>query len=285
MVPREMATLAFLLAGGLLAAGAPVGPPAPPEDRKAPATAQAEEEARSAMAEADRLFSGGEAAGHGRQALEVLERALRAAPDRYELLWRAARAGYHVAESADRNEALALLSQAIEAGERAVGSSPERVEGHFWLGASYGSYAERKGGFKAWRLTGKLREEMEAVLRLQPDYEGGDAYRALGELDRQLPWILGGRKSRGLTRLQEGSRRCPANLELRLSLATAYMDTGRREEARRELQAILNTPVDPARPGAGRDARKEAQRRLDSLGAPDDQSRRPAAAGPHRDAA
>lgn len=268
MVSPAMVTLALVLASGMLAAGVPVAPgdrPAAAQERKAPATAQAEGESASAIEEADRLSSDGRDAARDRQALEVLERALRAEPDRYELLWRAARARYHVAERAGQDEALALLSQAIEEGKRAVAESPDRVEGRFWLGASYGGYAQRKGGFKAWRLTRKLREQMEAVLRLEADYEGCDAFRALGELDRQLPWILGGRKSRGLVRLEEGSRRCPGNLDLRLSLAVAYIDEGRREEARRELEAILHAPADPERPGAGREVRDEARRRLESL--------------------
>lgn len=211
---------------------------------------------------ADELYADGRDARRDRQALAVLDRALASDPKSYELLWRVSRALYQIADAAPRKEKRPLLDRAIEMGARAVAAAPDRVQGHYWLGASDGSAAEIRGPFKALSLVSDLRSEMETVLRIEPCYEQGDAFRALGELDMQLPWLLGGRKSRAIRRMEQGVHTCPANLDLRFSLATAYLTTGRREEGRRILEGIVSAPGDPAHPGADREIREKAARRL-----------------------
>jgi tetratricopeptide (TPR) repeat protein len=214
------------------------------------------------IAEADRLFTHGENPARDRKALEELERALAEAGDDYELLWHAARAAYHVADAARPEEKLRGFERGIQYAERGVALRPNGVEGHFWLGASWGKYAETKGGLKAWRLTKKVRSEMETVLKLRPDYEDGAAYLALGELDRRLPGLFGGSKKRARSYLEEGVRIASHNLELKLQLAILDADQGRREEARRLLEEILAAPTDPAQPRADHEVREEARRKL-----------------------
>jgi tetratricopeptide (TPR) repeat protein len=158
-------------------------------------------------------------------------------------LWLATRA---LSEQGDReagDEKIRLLGQAIEAGEEAVRRCPESAEAHFWLGASYGRFAEAKGGLAALRLVGRIRREMEASIRLQPDYDGGDAFLALGELDLSVPGLLGGSRKRGVARLEEGLRVAPRNLDIRLALAQAYLRDGRRAEALALLRSIRDTPA------------------------------------------
>src|SRR5262249_4189873 len=119
-------------------------------------------DAAEAAAEADRLYTGGEDPSRERRGLAVLEAALAGSPDDYELLWRAARARYEVTDTSPPEEREKGFERAVHYGERAVARAPGRVEAHFWLGAAWGKYAESRGGLKAWRLTKKLRAEMEA---------------------------------------------------------------------------------------------------------------------------
>lgn len=213
----------------------------------------------------DELYGRGQDAAHIRDALAVLERALAADPGSYDLLWRMSRALYQLADAAAREDKRPLLDRAIEMGERATAAAPGRVEGHYWLGASEGGAAEIRGAFKALSLVSKLRDEMESVIRIAPCYEGGDAFRALGELDMQLPWIVGGKKSRAVRRMEEGIHSCPSNLELELSLARAYLETGRKEDGRRLLEQIAREPSDPTHPDADREVRERAAKRLAAL--------------------
>jgi hypothetical protein len=90
---------------------------------------------------------------------------------------------------------------------------------HFWLGASYGGYSEVKGHVQRPGYVKKIRAEMETVLRLNGRYEEGRAYQALGELDRQLPRMMGGNVKRAIERLEEGMKIAPRNLEMKYVLA------------------------------------------------------------------
>jgi tetratricopeptide (TPR) repeat protein len=170
-------------------------------------------------------------------------------------LWLATRSLSEQGDRASGDEKIRLLERAIDAGEEAVRRCPERAEAHFWLGASYGRYADAKRGLTALRLVGKIRREMEASVRLQPGFEGGDAFLALGELDLSVPGLFGGSRRRGVERLEEGLRVAPGNLEIRLALAQAYLHDKQRAEAEALLRSIVDTP---AAGTASDDTRREA---------------------------
>src|SRR5438067_6459330 len=105
-------------------------------------TPRVETTTASLIAEADRAFSHGEDAARDRQSLTVLERALAAEANNYQVLWRAARSYYYVGDSASEKEKLRYYERGIEVGQRAVAGQPNGAEGHFWLGANYGGFSE-----------------------------------------------------------------------------------------------------------------------------------------------
>lgn len=194
----------------------------------------------SAFLEADRLFTFGENTERDKQSLSLIERSLAADGNNYQWLWRAARVSYFVGEDAPKGEKLRYFERGIETGQRAVAREPNAAEGHFWLAVSYGGYSEQKGVFKALLTVKKIRSEMEIVLKLNDSYQDGGAYLALGEMDRQLPRIIGGSVTRSISRLETGIKVAPHNLEIKYSLAQAYQEAGRKEDARREYQGIID---------------------------------------------
>jgi hypothetical protein len=188
-------------------------------------------------------------------------------------LWRATRSLSEQGDRASGDEKIRLLERAIDVGEEAVRRCPEQAEAHFWLGASYGRYADAKRGLTALRLVGRIRREMEASVRLQPGYEGGDAFLALGQLDLSVPGLFGGNRTRGVERLEEGLRVAPGNLDIRLALAQAYVHDGRRAEALDLLRSVRDAPAgDPSTEETRRQA-MELLRDLDRTA--DDTSRSP----------
>ncbi|HYE74615.1 MAG TPA: TRAP transporter TatT component family protein [Blastocatellia bacterium] len=198
--------------------------------------------------EADRLFAHGEDPGRDRQSLETIERALAADGNNYQLLWRAARSYFFVGDTAsNKSEKVGYFDKGIAIAQRAIAQQPNAVEGHFWLAVNYGGQSELKGIITAVQTVKKIRAEMEAVLRINAAYEDASAYLALGEIDRQLPRLLGGNSKRGLSYFEQGVRLAPNNLDLKLSLAEAYLEDGRKDEGRRLLQEIVQAPVNPAR--------------------------------------
>ncbi len=210
--------------------------------------------------QADRLFSYGEDPSRDRLSLDILEKALTTDSRNYHLLWRAARGYYYAAEDVRAAQKTGYYERGIAVARQAVTVSAHAAEGHFWLGANYGGVAGQKGMFKAVQLIGKIRAEMETVVRLNPGYEEAKAYLALGELDRQLPWVLGGSTARAISYCEQGLTLAPGNAELKLSLAQAYLEGGRREDARRVLQEVIAQPINPARAKAERGVRDEARR-------------------------
>lgn len=217
------------------------------------------------FAEADRLFTFGEVAERDKRSLALMEQALAQDSNNYQWLWRAARVYYHVGEGAAKAEKLHYYEKGIDVGRRAVAQLPNAVEGHFWLAANYGGYSQQKGAFKALTTVKKIRAEMETVVRLNDHYHGGSAYLALGELDRQLPRLLGGNVKRAVERLEQGARVAPHNLEMKLALAQAYAEAGRKEDARRQLQELATRQINPDRARAERGVQAKAQRLLDQL--------------------
>jgi tetratricopeptide (TPR) repeat protein len=212
--------------------------------------------------EADNLFTFGDDAGRDKQSLGVIERALNANGNDYQWLWRAARAYYFVGEEAAKSEKVSFFEKGIDTGQRAVAAEPNSVEGHFWLAVNYGGYSDQKGVFKALTTVKKIRAEMETVLRLNDRYQDGGAYLALGEMDRQLPRIIGGNMTRAIQRLEQGVGVAPNNLEIKLALGQAYQEKGRKEDARRMFQEIIQKQS-PTK--AERHVQEKAQRLIGKL--------------------
>jgi FimV-like protein len=81
-------------------------------------------------------------------------------------------------------------------------------------------------------------------------------------MDRQLPRIIGGNLTRSVQRLEQGLGVAPNNLEMKLALAQAYQEKGRKEDARRLFQEIAQKQV---KTQAERDVQEKAKRLLGKL--------------------
>ena len=214
------------------------------------------------VADSDALFSYGEDPARDLQALATLTGALVTDAHNYQMLWRAARAYYLVGDDASDREKQRYFERGIEMGQRAVAQQPDGVEGHFWLAANYGGLSEIQGIWQALQLVKHVRTEMETALRLQPDYENGNAYRALGEIARQLPGVLGGNLKRAIAYFEQGLRVAPQNMRLKLALAKAYLEAGQREASQQLLAEILQMPVRSERTHADQRTQDKARQLL-----------------------
>ena len=166
-------------------------------------------------------------------------------PQDYESWWRLSKFCNYWARHAAGAEKLKLFRAGIEAGKKAVALEPDRVEGHFWLGANYGLMAEEGGLIEGLRLIDTIRREMETVVKLDPDYEEGSGLRTLARICYRAPFFKGGDKRRSVQWLEESLRRYPTNSLTMLYLADSYLAVGRRAEAREMLEKILQLCPDP----------------------------------------
>ena len=202
---------------------------------------------KNSIARADELFAARDNPANIQQSVVLMEQLAAGEPSNYEAWWRLARARYYAGDrEKDQTKKAKLFQSGVEAAKKAVALDDKRVEGHFWFGANQGEYADLKGALKSLGLVKTIRKEFEAALAINPSYENGAIYSALGQIDLNLPRLFGGNERRGIERLEAGLKAGPDNAELKVTLAEVYQKKGRRDEARRVLESVLSAN-DPAR--------------------------------------
>lgn len=199
------------------------------------------------IARADDLFAARDNADNIKQAVLLMEQLTAREPSNYEAWWRLARVRYYAGDrEKDQTKKIKLFQSGVEAAKKAVASDDKRVEGHFWFAANEGEYADLKGALQSLGLVKTIRKEFEAALAINPAYENGAIYSALGQIDLNLPRLFGGNERRGIERLEVGFKVGPNNAELKVTLAEVYQKKGRRDEARKLVESVLSVN-DPAR--------------------------------------
>jgi len=202
---------------------------------------------RDSIGKADELFAARDNPDTIKQSVVLMEQLVAREPSNYEALWRLARARYYAADrEKDQAKKTRLFQAGIEAAKKAVAADAKRVEGHFWLGANQGEYADLKGALQSLGLVKNIRKEFEAALAIDPSYENGAIYSALGQIDLNLPRLFGGNELRGIEKLETGLKAGPDNAELKVTLGEVYQKKGRRDEARKLFESVLSAN-DPAR--------------------------------------
>jgi hypothetical protein len=211
---------------------------------------------------ADSLYADRDKVESLRQAAALVEKEV----TNYEAMWRLAKFKYYLSDH-EKDEAakVKLLQAGIAAAEKAVKLDPARVEGHFWLAANKGEYADMKGGFSALGLVKSVRKEFETALAADPAYQKGSIQVALGEMLIKMPALLGGSDKKGVEYLESGLKYGPQNAELKLLLAEQYAKKNRKDEAKRLLGEILSEN-DPLRtPLEQEELRNKARQMLATL--------------------
>jgi len=198
-----------------------------------------------AIAEAEKLYSGRKDLIKVRQGLIVLRQAQVADPSNYELAWRLAKFDYYLgSHSSDSAEQEKTFRDGIEAGKLAVQLQDEKPEGHFWLGANYGGYAEISTLAGLTEID-DIKHEMETVIKLDEGYEGGSAYLVLGEVYLESPRILGGDVQKAIQNFERGLKIDSNNAQLHLNLAKAYLEVNRKADAQKQIDTLLTMKADP----------------------------------------
>jgi tetratricopeptide (TPR) repeat protein len=243
--PRSPKTIArtFVLLGTLLLAASCS---APSENTSGPATSSNSKPSPELLQQADRSYAQREDLARVREGLETLRRARAVDYANFDVAWRAARLNYTLGDkSPDATEREKSFREGIEAGETAVRVEPQRVEGYFWLGANQGGYAQSRGPLYGLSAAEGLRKQMETVLKLDESFQGGSAFMVLGRLDLELPSMLGGDPKRAIETLERGMKYGENNSLYRLRLAEAYIRNKRMDDARKQIDTILNMTPHP----------------------------------------
>ncbi|HEY3581489.1 MAG TPA: tetratricopeptide repeat protein [Pyrinomonadaceae bacterium] len=218
------------------------------------------------IAEADTLYAGRDDLNKARVAVAALRQARTADYGNYEAAWKLSRAAFYVGDHTDNNsERDDMFREGIEAGKNAVTLQPNKADGHFWLGANYGGSAAHStlAGLSSFR---DIKNEMDAVLKIDESYEGYSTYLGLGRLYLEAPTVLGGDSKQAIAYLEKGLKMNPNHTMMRAELAQAYIATNRPAEAKKEIQIILSATPDPKYAPEHKDALAKAQKLQQKLG-------------------
>jgi tetratricopeptide (TPR) repeat protein len=183
----------------------------------------------------------------------------------FDAAWKLARVCYWIGSHGSLDARRNALERGIAAGEEAIRLRPERAEGHFWLAANMGVLAQSYGITQGIKYRGRIKDELERVIAIDPSWQGGSADGALGQWYFKVPRLFGGSHSKAEAHLRAALRYDPDNRPALSTLADLLIDDGRNDEARAVLQRILAAPIDPDWLPEDNEFKKKAADRLDAL--------------------
>jgi tetratricopeptide (TPR) repeat protein len=195
------------------------------------------------LGEADRLYADRTNLASARRAADIWSTAIAADARDFDAAWKLARAEYwlggHGPDTGRRKD----LERGIDAARKAVAIQPGRPEGHFWIAANMGALAESFGMRQGLKYRKPIKDELETVLRLDPAFLDGSADRALGRWYFKVPGLFGGDRKLSEAHLRKSLTYSPMSTSSHFFLGELLLEQGRKDEARAELQRVIDAPL------------------------------------------
>ena len=180
-----------------------------------------------------------------RQAADLWEARLKANPRDFESAWKAARAMYWIGPREEKDAGRRTLERGVAAGKQAAAISPDRPEGHFWMAANMGALAESYGMRQGLKYRGAIKDALERVLQIEPAFQQGSAYSALGRWYHMVPGLFGGSETKSEEYLRKALTYGPDSILTHFYLAETLFERNKDAEAIEELKktvAATRTP-------------------------------------------
>ena len=133
---------------------------------------------------------------------------------------------------------LAAYARGRELGERAVELAPKNHDAHVWYAINTGRWGETKGIMRSLFLLPTVRREIDIIFELNPKSVRG--HSLAGNVFVRVPGLFGGDKEKAEEHFKKGLAIDPKFTVLRVDLAGLYLASGRYDEARRELQRVID---------------------------------------------
>ena len=220
------------------------------------------QEAGELIVQADEMFLQMSDMDTAKKTLELYRQALGKTDDKYQAFWRISRIHYFIGGHTEgKKEKQALFAQGVYYGKKAIAAEPEKPDGHYWLAVNNGKYGETKGVMKSLSLVKPIKKSLIKVIELDRTYEDGGADRVLGRVFFKLPGLAGGSKDKSMEHLEKSKELGPDDPVTRVYLADTYLANDKIEEARAELEYVLNMEPD-VRWVKGLDQAKESAEEL-----------------------
>ena len=200
---------------------------------------------QQALSDSENLFKQREDLDKLRTAVKSLA-AVRDPDNRnYQVEWTFAKYNYFLGKfTTDEDEAETSLELGRDAGKIASRVDPQKPDGHFWYAANMGELSKRSPITVGLRSVDDIKESMNKVIELQPDYQGASAYDALAQVELATR-LKGGDAQKAVDYLEKGIQLAPENTNIRLHLGEAYLAVKRDADARKQLDQLLQMKPNP----------------------------------------
>lgn len=219
---------------------------------------------QAAPASPDELYWHREDIASAKQAADLWAKEA-AAGKNFEATWKLARAYYWLGTQGPADERRAALDRGVQTGEQAIALDASKPEGHFWLAANMGSLAESYGLSQGIKYRGRIKDELEIVLKMGEAWQQGSADRALGWWYHRVPGLFGGSESKAETYLRKALEYNTQSTATLFFLSEVLIERGKKDDARKTLQQVLDAPLDPDWTPEDKDFKRKATDRLKTL--------------------
>ncbi len=197
------------------------------------------------VAQTDKLCQKHEDLSKMRECVNSLARVRNPDKRSYEVEWKFAKYNYFLGSLIEKDEeSEKFLEDGEEAGKIASRVEPNKPDGYFWYGANLGELAKRSPLTKGLTSVDDIRTAMNKVVEIQPDYQGASAYDALAQIELSTG-LVGGKPEKAVEYLEKAIALESDNSYLRLHLGQAYLAVNRKEDAKKQLEYVLNMKPNP----------------------------------------
>jgi tetratricopeptide (TPR) repeat protein len=162
-----------------------------------------------------------------------------------------------------RDDKLAAYDRGRQAARQAVEAEPRNVVARFWLATNTARWGQANGVIRSLFLLPDVQREIRTILDIDPRFT--PVYALAGNVYYEVPGLFGGDLAKAEEMFRTGLAQDPRYTLMRVGLGKTLIKRGRRDEARRELTAVLEerAPRNPA-DWTVKDV-PEARRLLDTL--------------------
>ena len=195
--------------------------------------------------DANALYARRDDLASARQAADIWAARLGQNARDFEAAWKLARARYWLGGHVAAAERKSTLEGGIAAARAAIAAEPQRPEGHFWLAANMGALAESFGLRQGLKYRGEIKSALLTVLKIDPAFQQGSADRALGRWYYRVPGLFGGSKEKSEEHLRRSLQYNANSTASHYFLAETLIARDHPQEAKAELQRVLDAPLDP----------------------------------------
>src|SRR5262245_2614123 len=197
--------------------------------------------------------------------LQALLGRLRKEPSSPELLVKVASTYFDLADDflTDKVKQQAAYEEGAKAAEKAFQLDESNADAHFFHAVNLGNAARLKGATSGALVVNELKSCVGRAIEINPKH--AQALQMMGGMLLELPWFLGGNEKRAQEYLERAIAADGNYANARILVAKLYRKQGRIEDARKQLEAVIQAEHPHYRFTWERQYKPEAERILKEL--------------------